>query len=119
MKHFLHTCIVTTDDFEDGGSSFGAWHFLTIFILLGVAVVVGYLCVHNRKKVGVALCVNEKLMCAVGMLQIGNTHNAYYACTCTCTLYMAIKCPTSPMFLCVQLYCKQVTDFVKAGSQYY
>ena len=34
--------------------SFGAWHFLTIFILIGVAVVVAYLCLHNRKKVRVS-----------------------------------------------------------------
>ena len=32
-------------------SVFGAWHFLTIFLFIGVAVIAGYLCLHNRQKV--------------------------------------------------------------------
>ena len=33
------------------GRSYGSWHFFTIIVVLAVAVIGGYLCVHNRKKV--------------------------------------------------------------------
>ena len=33
--------------------SFGAVHFLMIFIIVGAAVVTGYLCLLNKKKVSV------------------------------------------------------------------
>ena len=46
---------VFDDDEPTGSSSFGALHFLTIFILIGAAVVIGYLCLHNRKKVRVLI----------------------------------------------------------------
>ena len=36
---------------ETSHSRFGAFHFLGLFLLVGGAVVVGYLCMHNRKKV--------------------------------------------------------------------
>ena len=51
MLLFILSDEYTSDDELESSSSFGAWHFLTIFVVLGVAVVVGYLCVHNRKKV--------------------------------------------------------------------
>ena len=47
-------------DRPQSSSSFGALHFLSIFLVLGVLVVIGYFCMHNRKKVSIHQTMYEQ-----------------------------------------------------------
>ena len=67
----LHVLEGEDEEATTSGFSFGAWHFLTIFIVIGVAVVIGYLCLHNRKKVIMCLASVYTEVCRLveGLMQ--------------------------------------------------
>ena len=48
----IHTCTHSANDGEKPeATSYSAWHFLTIFLVIAAVAVTSYVCVHNRKKV--------------------------------------------------------------------
>jgi hypothetical protein len=99
----------TLDGFDDNdeveydhprsGSSFGAWHCLSIilhvFLVLGVVVVVGYLCMHNRDKVSTCMT-----LCKL------SNYEPYYTCRSTCAC-----CMTTPYLLLVWYSCYNIILF--------
>ena len=62
----LYTGDDDNDDDESTGQSYGPFHFLTLFLVVGAVVVVTYVCMHNRKKV--CMCVY--------------VHACVYVCVC-------------------------------------
>ena len=64
--------------------SYGPFHFLTLFLVVGGVIVVAYVCMHNRKKVcvHVHLCLSRLIVVIhTTRLYVGQkTRQVFYIC---------------------------------------
>ncbi len=52
IHSFIHSFFLFAGGFESPKRSYGPFHILVVFLVVGGVIVMAYVCLHNRKKVG-------------------------------------------------------------------